>query len=229
MMPPDPRTIEQRLAKVGPLQKGGHSDHKTMCVMEAVAFVAGEPWSDAPECACPVISRFLREWNDRLPNAERDILLRPLIPRLIGTRGDSALEQRRAMMAVDWLIRIHTPAWLRLAKLDVHADALASLPEITDAGQSWSVMPALEAAGDAAGAAENAAETARAATRAAKAAMVARVVRVAAWAVWAAGDAGTVGAAAWAAENAAETARAALNEMQQSALALVHRMIEAAA
>jgi hypothetical protein len=25
------------------------------CVMEAVAFAAGEPWSDHPECASPVI------------------------------------------------------------------------------------------------------------------------------------------------------------------------------
>ncbi len=53
------------------------------CVMEAVSYVAGEVWSDHPECACPVIASFLRSWNDGLPNdAERTRLLRPLVTRL---------------------------------------------------------------------------------------------------------------------------------------------------
>lgn len=48
-----------------------------MCIMEAVAFVSGEPWSDHPECACPVIGAFLRTWNDALPDNQRTDLLRP--------------------------------------------------------------------------------------------------------------------------------------------------------
>jgi hypothetical protein len=52
--------VTERLALIAPLAKGAHEDHEAMCVMEAVAFVAGEPWSDYPECACPVISAFLR-------------------------------------------------------------------------------------------------------------------------------------------------------------------------
>src|ERR1700689_3092955 len=84
--------IEERLEKVMglSLKSGAHSPDSTFCVMEAVAFVAGEKWSDAPVCACPVISAFLRSWNDSLPNdAERDRLLKPLIPLLVGTRKKS--------------------------------------------------------------------------------------------------------------------------------------------
>ena len=198
-MPRKTKTADADLL-LRPLAKGAHPSHDAMCVMEAVAFVAGEPWSDRPKCACPVISTFLRFWNDDLPDDERDTLLRPLIPQLIGTRGDVAMERRRATMAADWLIRVHTPAWLRLAKLDAHADALAALPEITDFAQCPSLMPTLNAAkqdADAAGAA----------------------ARDAAWdaAEAAAGD------AAWA---ALSTTR---RELQQSALTLVARMIAAKA
>src|SRR3546814_10282733 len=106
--------IQERLEEIAarPLDSGGHDDiNGGMCVMEAVAYVAGEPWSDNPECACPVISSFLRSWNDGLPDDERNELLRPLIPLLVGTRGDKGLEERRALMAADWLVRIHTAAW----------------------------------------------------------------------------------------------------------------------
>ena len=200
-----PQTIERRLAKVKPLTAGAHSDHKAMCIMEAVAFVAGEPWSDSPECACPVISAFLRSWNDGLPDDERDALLRSLIPRMIGTRGGAVLERRRALMAADWLIRVHTPAWLRLAKMDAHADALASLPEITDMAQCPSLMPVLQAAQRDADAASAAAWAAAGAARAAAWA-AAGAARAAAWAAasaaaWAA--AGAARAAAWAAAGAA--------------------------
>lgn len=143
---PTPATIRRRLAKIGPLQIGAHSDHKAFCILEAVAFVAGEPWSDAPKCASPVISAFLRSWNDALDDERRDTLLRPLIPKMIGTNGTNALEKRRSMMAADWFVRVHTSAWLKLAGLTVHAEALALLPEITDFVQCSSLMSVLNAA-----------------------------------------------------------------------------------
>ncbi len=139
-----------RLAQVQAMElsSGGHlAMSDGMCVMGAVAFVAGEPWTDSPQCACPVIATFLRNWNDSLPDDERNDLLKDLIPRLVGTRATPAIEQRRATMAADWLIREHTPAWLRLAGLTTQADALSSLPEITNFAQCPSLMPALMAVG----------------------------------------------------------------------------------
>jgi hypothetical protein len=136
-----------------------------MCVMEAVAFVAGEPWTDSPECACPVISSFLRAWNDSLrSNEERDRLLKPLIPRLVGTRN-AALEEKRALLAADWLVRVNTPAWLRLAGLTVHADVLAALPEITSFAQIPSIRGPIEEARENAASRAAARDAARAAAR----------------------------------------------------------------
>jgi hypothetical protein len=146
----EPPPITERLDMINtlpPLTEGNHASiEEGACVMELVSWVAGEPWSDHPECVCPVIAAFLRAWNDGLPDGERDTLLRPLIPLVMNTRATTAIERRRALMAADWLVREHTPAWLRLAKLDAHADALAALPEITDMAQCPSLMPILEAA-----------------------------------------------------------------------------------
>ena len=42
------------------LYRGSHKSGNEMCAMEAVAFVAGEAWSDHPACASEVIGSFLR-------------------------------------------------------------------------------------------------------------------------------------------------------------------------
>lgn len=133
-----------RLAKIKTLKHGAHKENSDeMCAMEAVAYVAGEPWSDHPQCACPVIGAFMRAWNDAISeDADRTRLLGPLIPRLVGTRGSTALEVRRSTMAADWLIRTHTVAWLRLAKLDSQADLLAALPEIAAWAAAWAAARA---------------------------------------------------------------------------------------
>jgi hypothetical protein len=222
-----------RLAQVVRLDQGAHTTpEEGMCVMEAVAFVRGLPFSDHPPCVCPVIGAFMRAWNDGLPDDERNALLLPLIPRLINTKGSKALEERRALMAADWLVRVHTPAWLRLAGLIAQADALASLPEITSMAQVPSIRGPLEAVRkDAAAAWAAAWDAARAAAWAA-ARDAARdaagdAARDAAWdaaraAAWdAAWDAARD--AAWDAAN--KKLAPVKEELQQSALGLVERMI----
>ncbi len=99
------------------------------CVMEAVAYIAGEPWTDSPRCASPVIAAFLRAWNDGMNDADRQQLV-PLIPQLVGTAAAPDVEARRSWLAADWLVRVYTPAWLRAAGLVEQADAVAALPEI---------------------------------------------------------------------------------------------------
>src|SRR6185437_920560 len=80
------------------LDSGSHqSFSEGACAIELVSFVAGEPWSDHPECVCPVLGAFIRAWNDGLPEDRRTDLLRPLLPRLIGTRGSCELAERRAL------------------------------------------------------------------------------------------------------------------------------------
>ena len=186
------------------LSSGNHeSFEKGMCVMEAAAYVAGEPWSDHPACACPVITTFMIAWNDCLPNdAERDRLLKPLIPDIVDTKSTPAVEERRSYMALDWLIRVHTPKWLDLVPaLAPHAKALRDLEEIAD-------LVGASAAGASVDAARAAAwDAARAAARAA------------AWD--AAGDA--------ARDAAREFLKPTTEWLQASAINLAHRMIACSA
>jgi hypothetical protein len=227
----------QRLAQITTLKEGSHEDFETgACIMEAVAYVTGEPWSDHPACACPVITTFMISWNDALlSDEERTRLLLPLIPKIVGTRGSEALESRRATMAADWLVRTHAPAWLRLAGLTAEADALAGLPEITDFAQTPSIMEPLRASRVAAERKWAAAgDAARDAVRAAAWAAAGTAAWAAAVAAWAA--AGTARDAAWGAAGAAARAagvaardvlKSTQDALQASAIELVIRMCEA--
>ena len=240
------RTTEPLDLKTLRLAVGSHESlDEGMCVMEAVSYMAGEPWSDNPQCASPVIAAFLRTYNDGVGEADRQ-KLKQYIPRLIGTRGSDTIEERRALIAADWLVRVHTPVWLRLAGLTAQADALASLPEIISMAQCLSIQPAINAARRDASAVRYAARTAaRAAARAA--------LRYAAWdAAWAAavtaawtaartaaGDAVRAAAgdalryAAWdaavtaAGDAAGDALKPSVDALQATVPALIERMIAA--
>jgi hypothetical protein len=112
-----------RLAKVEALRlaKGAHDSFaRGASVMEAVAYVAGEPFSDHPQCASPVVGAFLRAWNDRLDDQTRQ-RLKPYVVRLVGTAGSDKDEQRRRDMLWEWLLSTLVPTWLETAGM--HAEA----------------------------------------------------------------------------------------------------------
>src|SRR5690348_10038049 len=150
--------IPDRLAQIEAvaLESGGHSPDSHFCIMEAVAYVAGEPWSDQPACVSPVIGAFLRSWNDVLDDTDRQ-MLKPLIPQVIGTRTTAADEDARAWLAVDWSVRTLTPAFLRLAGLTDNADAVASLQRIDCSARLIAARDELERARSASDAASAAA------------------------------------------------------------------------
>ena len=190
----------ERLRNITVLQQGKHDPDRGYCLLEAVAYVAGEPWSDRPACVSPVLAAFGRNWNDGMQSNAKRASLIPYIPLLIGTAGDAAADEARGWMALDWLIREHTVAWLALAGGDcaVHAARLAALP-VVDKATVRAVAPALDAA--------------RAAARAAAwdAAMAARAA--------AAGAAAARAAAAGAAAARAAAARAAARDAAMAARA----------
>ena len=82
------------------LSSGAHrpGDGKA-CVMEYVALLAGEAWTDAPSCTYRPLARAARIVNDRLRDEDRHLLV-PLIGRLFGTTapvGDAAFARFAAM------------------------------------------------------------------------------------------------------------------------------------
>lgn len=128
------------------LRRGSHAPGGEMCVMEAVAFVAGEPWSDHPACASRVLGEFLRSWNDALDDEDRDLLLKPLIPRLVGTAASDEIEVARSWLALDWLVRTYASALLRRAGMTEHASSVSALPELTDKASMNAALPVIKAA-----------------------------------------------------------------------------------
>ena len=214
--------VEERLAYLESLQLevGAHAAPNNglahACVMEAVAYVAGEPWSDNPECSSPVIAAFLRSWNDSLGDEDRQ-MLKPLIPRLVDTRASIEIEYKRAWMATDWLVRECAPAFLRLGGLSGQAELLEKLTPVLSTEAAVAAQPNLEVAREDAAAARAAARAAAwAAARAAAWAGARAAARAAAWdaaraAAWdAAWDAAWAAAwdAAWDAAGAAARAAA---------------------
>jgi hypothetical protein len=186
------------------LAKGAHdTPEQGICLLEAVALFAGEPFTDDPSCVSPVLRAFGIASNDEWDDVQRQ-KLKLFIPRLVGTAGDGQ-DQARSYLALDWLIRTFTPAWLDLAGLSESAAELRGLRRIADMATAEAAGPvarearskahaAVDAAGDATGDAGDAGDAARAAAR------------DAAWdaAVDAAGVA--AGDAAWAAVDAARAA-----------------------
>ena len=209
------------------LKPGSHAPDGEYCVMEAVAALAGEPWSDAPACVCPVIGGLLRAWNDGIhSDAERTRLLKPLIQPAIGTRSTPEVERMRSSLALDWLVRVNLPAWCDLVPtLASHAAALRALPETTDWGSCHiAVIAAGAAARDAARDAAGAAAGAPAWAAAWAAGRAAAGAASGAAALAAAGAA--AGAAAWAAAGtvAVEVLQRTVELLQSSAQDLVLRM-----
>lgn len=77
--------MTQKYFKDFALTRGSHKTaEEGLCAMEAVAWLEGLPHSDAPECTCPVIARFLRLGQDVMPDKIRQRLI-AYLPRLVGT------------------------------------------------------------------------------------------------------------------------------------------------
>lgn len=171
-MPPDVLEFEALV-----LAQGAHGKWFTgeACLVECSNLIAAgrvhvPDWS--PRCPLaavefaddhPSISRVIRQFaiglNDAWSNADRQ-RLKPYATRILCTATSDADEEARAWMATDWLVRVHAPAFLRLAGLTEQAEALESLARITDATLARAARPAIDtahekgvAAWDAAGAA----------------------------------------------------------------------------
>ena len=122
----------ERLLEQHPLRHGAHPTRGDgMCAMEMVAWLAGEPHSDEPRCACPVIAAFVRALNDALPSdAARNRLLRPLVPKLVNTRANGRVEALRARLAADAGIRELLPLLLERQRRHEEAALLRRLPPL---------------------------------------------------------------------------------------------------
>jgi hypothetical protein len=72
--------------------------------MEVASMLAAEPFSDEPNCVCPVIAEFLRTYNDSVDHERRQDLY-AYASLVVETREGPAAERRRAKLCLDWQTR----------------------------------------------------------------------------------------------------------------------------
>lgn len=127
------------------LSRGKHRSAKTgACFMEFASYLAGEPWSDSPQCTDPLLSHLARAVNDRLSDGRRDEIARD-IPRVIGLRGDHRiLAPVIALRAAASALPV-----VSMGRQHALAIALLSLPRLLPAGIAPEVRAAARAALDA--------------------------------------------------------------------------------
>ena len=220
-MPLDP----ERFARFDTLSLD-HGGHRTFddghCALEVAAYIAGEPHSASPRCVCPVITRFLVAWNDRLAsNDARDRLIKPLLPKILDTRSTREVERKRGLIAIDWAYRECAPTWLELAGLASRAVELRALPELTTYEAVMAARPLMRTAREEASAARAQARAALAEKFGSKAAAAAAAAAYAAAAY--AADAYAADADAYAAYAADADAAYAARRAHLAALADVVR------
>jgi hypothetical protein len=84
------------------LEPGSHrSPHDGVCIVELASMIGGEPFTDRPDCVCPVIAGFLRSWNDRAGYSDRQ-RLRPYAERVVGTGGFRRISRIRRDLCLRW-------------------------------------------------------------------------------------------------------------------------------
>jgi hypothetical protein len=95
------------------LSQGKHiSPEDGACVMELASMLAGEPFSDHPRCACPVIGSFLRAYNDSVDDGRRQDLY-AYAARMVGSRSGTAVQRARGERLAAWEIELRRRHWVR--------------------------------------------------------------------------------------------------------------------
>ncbi len=138
-------TIVAKVRGLGSFQRGSHDTPEDgVCINEAFAYAAGLPHSESPSCLPADVGRFNIGLNDSAKDdAQRWRELSPRCEAMLRASHDPVVAHRRGLMALDWLLRVCAPTWLRLVpSLVCHADTLAAMPAVTDASAAEFAGPA---------------------------------------------------------------------------------------
>jgi hypothetical protein len=76
--------------------------------MELSSMLAGEQFTDRPDCVCPVLAEFLRTYNDEVDERRRRDLY-DYASKAVGTRAGSDIERLRANMCLRWWAGLDKP------------------------------------------------------------------------------------------------------------------------
>ena len=109
----------------GILRSGSHKDGREFCAMEFLAKVAGEPWTDHPECVHKTLGAYCRKLNDSpWPSDEaRTETMLPLLAAVFGTAGLNISIKNIAEQTIRLIVPIALEAAASKAK-EPHATKL---------------------------------------------------------------------------------------------------------
>jgi hypothetical protein len=116
------------------LGKGKHSSPDDgACVMELASMLAGEAFTDHPECVCPAIGSFLRAYNDSVDDVRRQDLYE-YAARVVGSRRGPDVEQARADRLLAWAAELQPRRLTRLLPAPLRTLASQRRPPADAAG-----------------------------------------------------------------------------------------------
>lgn len=116
------------------LKFGKHKDRNDgLCLLEAAAFVAGEPHTDRPLCVCPVIAEYCRGLNDAkwLNDEDRTEYLMPLADVILDTVNQDK-EAERAAHFIEIASRSVLPHYMMCCDRDDLVRLTLALPDIVN-------------------------------------------------------------------------------------------------
>jgi hypothetical protein len=119
-MTPDGGAMLDTPAGLPLLGRGRHPDlSRGACLMEATAYLAGEPHTDRPGCVHPVLAALAHVVNDAVSDQTRQALL-PLAPRLIGTaRIPAEVTGHLVALCCERALPVALPVWAPRLRRDL--------------------------------------------------------------------------------------------------------------
>ena len=113
-----------------PLERGTHKTNSgALSLMEAVAYVAGEPHTDHPECACPVITE-VAAYADFCYVPQVKIALAQRVLQIAGSKSSDDVQFDRLCLLADHTLHVVLPEELQKRSAALVA-RLRALPKIT--------------------------------------------------------------------------------------------------
>ena len=132
-LPSPPPPVPPELAGIRLRRGSSPPDTRCYCAMQVVNLLAGQELDSASETACPIASATIIVLNDGIwDDQRRNDLLLPLLPAVVGSRGDVRNTQKRIFQAADWALRRFAPVELEALGRHRQAEFLRQLPAIID-------------------------------------------------------------------------------------------------
>ncbi len=109
---------QERLSEIEnkKLNRGSGSTIDTACIMQMVSYITGDKWTDSPECACPVLTRYAIYLNDKFNDDDRQKMKKFIVP-LVGTRMNDETQIARKRLIMFRYVTVTYPLLLDLWKL----------------------------------------------------------------------------------------------------------------